>query len=195
MNINECESEPCAPTGVCVDEVADYSCECELGYTGRHCDVDIDDCAPEPCQRGGICTDLTNRNYLCDCTNTGFTGTECHIDIDECLESTPCQNSGKCINYPGSFNCTCTAGFTGLTCLDVVESTPTFLLPIIIGVVAGVVLIIVLIVLFIVIVIVYKRRYSKRHDSYSPTKTESGRSEIAGFSTLPETSEPKERLI
>lgn len=192
MNINECESSPCASTGVCVDEVADYSCQCTPGYTGRRCDVDIDECAPGPCLRGA-CSDVVN-NYLCDCDGTGFTGSECHIDIDECVESTPCQNDGQCTNNPGSFNCTCATGFTGVTCLDVMI-TETSILPIIIGAVVGVVVLLVVVVLIIVMVIVARVRYNKRHESYSPAKTEFGRSERAGFSTLPELSEPKERLI
>ncbi len=175
---------------MCVDEVADYRCQCDPGYTGRHCDLDIDECAPGPCLRG-VCQDLIN-NYLCDCQSTGFTGTECHIDIDECIESTPCQNDGECTNIPGSFNCTCPTGFTGLTCLDTIIEEPS-ILPIIIGVVVGVAVILIVVVIIIVLVFGARIRYNKRHETYSPAKTEFGRSET-GFSLM-DVSEPKERLI
>ncbi|XP_072049115.1 EGF-like repeat and discoidin I-like domain-containing protein 3 [Amphiura filiformis] len=35
-----------------------------------------------------------------------------YCDIDECLTS-PCDPDAICTNNPGSFNCTCNAGFTG----------------------------------------------------------------------------------
>ena len=44
---------------VCVslsqDLVGGYVCECEMGWTGDRCQIDIDDCVPIPCQNGGTC--------------------------------------------------------------------------------------------------------------------------------------------
>lgn len=37
-------------------------------------------------------------------------------DVNECLEVEPCKNGGTCTNLVGSFYCTCTAGFEGVTC-------------------------------------------------------------------------------
>lgn len=35
-------------------------------------------------------------------------------DVDECAaESSECDVNAECVNVPGSFNCTCKAGFTG----------------------------------------------------------------------------------
>ncbi|XP_072048687.1 uncharacterized protein [Amphiura filiformis] len=41
---------------------------------------------------------------------------------NECLTS-PCDHNAACINNPGSFECSCNAGFSGdgLTCTDVDE--------------------------------------------------------------------------
>lgn len=47
-----------------------------------------------------------------------------HSDIDECT-SNPCSPGADCVNTPGSFNCSCPAGFSSLTskgeCLDLNE--------------------------------------------------------------------------
>ena len=34
-----------------------FSCNCEAGWTGQRCDVDIDECASQPCQNNATCTD------------------------------------------------------------------------------------------------------------------------------------------
>ena len=38
LDIDECGSDPCLNNGICVDDIADYSCECILEYTGIHCE-------------------------------------------------------------------------------------------------------------------------------------------------------------
>ena len=37
------------------DVVGRFECECEAGWTGDRCQVDIDECIPSPCQNGGSC--------------------------------------------------------------------------------------------------------------------------------------------
>ena len=37
---DDCASSPCGNGGTCVDEVADYRCECVDGYLGRNCEMD-----------------------------------------------------------------------------------------------------------------------------------------------------------
>lgn len=44
ININECETNPCAAGSTCVDGIASFSCVCQEGLTGAKCEIDIDDC-------------------------------------------------------------------------------------------------------------------------------------------------------
>ena len=37
---DDCASSPCTNGGTCVDEVADYKCECPMGFKGRTCEFD-----------------------------------------------------------------------------------------------------------------------------------------------------------
>ncbi|XP_070574742.1 uncharacterized protein [Ptychodera flava] len=80
-----------------------------------------------PCFHGGACDDGegTLDTFTCDCSGTGYTGTHCSEDEDECTMGTDnCHASlATCINLPGTFNCSCIAGYTGngVTCSDVDE--------------------------------------------------------------------------
>jgi hypothetical protein len=44
VNIDECESNPCHNGASCLDGIADYTCLCQAGFTGRDCKVNIDEC-------------------------------------------------------------------------------------------------------------------------------------------------------
>jgi len=56
VNIDDCERNPCANGGQCIDEVDDFTCVCEAGFTGKRCQHTIDYCSAEPCQNGGTCS-------------------------------------------------------------------------------------------------------------------------------------------
>ena len=43
---------PISNTGTCVDQINGYKCQCQPGYTGIDCDVDIDECQSFPCING-----------------------------------------------------------------------------------------------------------------------------------------------
>ncbi|XP_065936025.1 neurogenic locus notch homolog protein 1-like isoform X3 [Magallana gigas] len=51
------------------------------------------------------------------CHNGALLGAQgpCEINTDEC-QNDPCLNGATCTNTPGSFNCTCDAGWTGIIC-------------------------------------------------------------------------------
>ena len=72
-DVAECASEPCLNGAQCVeDDVAQYMCECEPGFTGTHCETDIDECDSRPCQNGATCEDKVN-GVTCYCLK-GFQG-------------------------------------------------------------------------------------------------------------------------
>lgn len=52
--------------GSCVDGLDNFTCQCQPGYTGLYCDVDIDECRSQPCQNQGTCVDLLG-SYDCVC--------------------------------------------------------------------------------------------------------------------------------
>lgn len=55
VNINECESSPCAAGSTCVDGVNSYACVCQDGLTGPNCEIDINDCEVSITNLGGLC--------------------------------------------------------------------------------------------------------------------------------------------
>lgn len=110
VDIDECRSSPCQHSGICVDGVNDYICQCQrTGYRGRHCEENIDECVEdEPCFNGGKCQD-TSGGYVCECP-AGFSGRNCEKEVDECASS-PCKNGGTCQNLFGRYQCLCPSGY------------------------------------------------------------------------------------
>ena len=45
------------------------------------------------------------------------------VDIDECSNGTVCDENADCLDTPGSYECTCSSGYSGdgHTCLDIDE--------------------------------------------------------------------------
>ena len=55
-----------------------YTCTCNDGFTGDHCDVNINECASWPCVHG-TCTDDVD-GYVCSCDD-GYTDATCDVNI------------------------------------------------------------------------------------------------------------------
>ncbi|KAK5851610.1 hypothetical protein PBY51_023150 [Eleginops maclovinus] len=103
VDVDECAETPCDNAGECFErsdpshweldwelsfaDAAGYICQCQPGFAGENCSVNIDECESEPCQNGGTCEDQIN-GYTCTCSQ-GFLGEHCEVDVDEC-ESQPC---------------------------------------------------------------------------------------------------------
>ena len=45
---------PILNIGTCVDQINGYKCQCQAGYTGMDCEVDIDECQSSPCINGKV---------------------------------------------------------------------------------------------------------------------------------------------
>lgn len=103
-----------------------YTCQCQAGFTGPNCEININECQSLPCKHNAKCVDLIN-DYKCDC-ELGYTGKDCSILTDNCMiatDNTPgislfkskCQNGGKCINLVNNYKCDCdSTGYTGKNC-------------------------------------------------------------------------------
>ncbi|CAF4921178.1 unnamed protein product, partial [Pieris macdunnoughi] len=89
--VERCASVPCLHSTGCRDTPNGFRCDCEAGWTGARCEVNITpslagDCG-RGCANGGAC-----RGTECDCRP----GKNCEIDIEEC-ESNPCKYDGICL--------------------------------------------------------------------------------------------------
>jgi cysteine-rich repeat protein len=78
---------------------------------------EFDECATEPCKNNGLCKSDRQQDrvvFTCSCMK-GFTGSCCEQEENEC-SSNPCLNGGHCIDLPGSFECNCSLGYSGVLC-------------------------------------------------------------------------------
>ncbi|XP_078734918.1 uncharacterized protein LOC144949008 [Lampetra fluviatilis] len=104
----------CGEHGACVGGPdGAYSCRCQAGYTGEHCQHNVDECAGVSCGAGGTCVDGV-ASFQCICPS-GWEGELCQHDVDEC-GSRPCLNGGRCRDLANDFACECQGGWKGRTC-------------------------------------------------------------------------------
>ena len=119
-----CSLDPCIH-GTCTESGAEFNCDCDNGWSGETCSVDIDECASNPCSSNAVCAN-NDGGFSCTC-KTGYSGDGINCtDINECA-SNPCSSNAVCANNEGGFYCTCNSGYSGdgVTCTDIDECAST----------------------------------------------------------------------
>nr|XP_039258803.1 uncharacterized protein LOC120335372 [Styela clava] len=114
-DVDECESKKDEPGINCTNYPGHYTLECREGYymEGNKCKKQSPECPPS-CGQHASCRDP---NRGCECSD-GWGGDKdkCE-DIDECLYECS-EPTLLCTNTPGSFYCTCIAGYYRETEID-----------------------------------------------------------------------------
>ena len=59
--------------GICTDLVNNYTCSCNVGFTGRDCDIVVTSCTAESCFPNVTCS-KKGHTIACDPCPLGFTG-------------------------------------------------------------------------------------------------------------------------
>ncbi len=143
-DIDECLDAPCVH-GACTNEAGSYTCECEPGWEGVNCELNINECLEDGLCNNGSCDDTEPALAYEHCTgNTACDVPECQAAVgaldDWCLDNwdsscascaqggvteyadctgmgAPCFDDAK----PG-YACSCEDGWTGEHCdIDVDE--------------------------------------------------------------------------
>ncbi|XP_055523737.1 sushi, von Willebrand factor type A, EGF and pentraxin domain-containing protein 1-like [Wyeomyia smithii] len=114
-----CAAKPpvCGSHGQCIPEPVNdylYSCTCNEGFVGSHCEKQLDICASAPCYNAGTCIPLNATSFRCVCS-LSFDGEFCERFVDPCWTGF-CQNGGSCIESKGRSICECPAPFEGDRC-------------------------------------------------------------------------------
>jgi len=134
IDLDDCDPDPCAAGyGECVDLGQHaYVCDCEDGYSGERCTMDVDECTmgSHACSTHAHCLNQFG-TYVCDCfaghfgdgescglctkcpegwaetAKCGLTDRECE-NMNECaLQSDNCHVNAQCTDTLGSFLCEC----------------------------------------------------------------------------------------
>lgn len=55
-----------------------FECHCQIGWTGKHCELMINYCENITCENNGVCQPLF-MNYKCECIGDSYSGRHCEI--------------------------------------------------------------------------------------------------------------------
>jgi hypothetical protein len=115
---NYCDNVDCNHHGTCLANSISYNCNCDLGFSGGSCLIDvclIDDGTDSGnlisgCNEGqgnGVCIRDSTSAYHCAC-NLFYSGDECQTYeyIDSCAEK-DCNNNGICSNKENEIGYIC----------------------------------------------------------------------------------------
>ncbi|KAL1023372.1 hypothetical protein UPYG_G00039960 [Umbra pygmaea] len=102
-----CDGQSCESHQICEStDLEKNNCTCTQGFYGDNCE---EECL---CQNGGVCEDIKG---TCACPS-GFTGLYCQFEVTQtpCSNSRPCPDGGPCLEYGGTYLCTCQTGMADL---------------------------------------------------------------------------------
>ena len=124
--IDECDPDPCQNGAPCMDQEADFYCDCSKipgQYGGKFCETQVT-CTQLPCgdDEQNFCNDqseTTLSSIQCLCSQT-WLGDRCEKDSEQCAHDT-CFNGGQCMQGITAF-CKCATGWSGDRC----QNPPTF---------------------------------------------------------------------
>lgn len=117
-NIDDCVGHSCGSKGRCVDEIGDYSCDCEDGFEETVSDAgekicgNINDCGPGACGSNGAC-----HQSMCECHH-GYdvqgTGTDeiCVPKLCPIPELTGASTTESELHFPDTLFVECTEGYS-----------------------------------------------------------------------------------
>ncbi|XP_078075229.1 LOW QUALITY PROTEIN: uncharacterized protein LOC144497660 [Mustelus asterias] len=112
-----CTANPCTNGGRCTSTKGHFTCQCDPGFEGQVCEIDVDECSSSlgtPCRNRATCINVPG-SYICSCP-PAYTGTNCEIPSTSCFLSS-CQNGGTCLQRDGvMYQCICLPAFTGRFC-------------------------------------------------------------------------------
>eukprot|EP00057_Strongylocentrotus_purpuratus_P007665 XP_011662139.1 PREDICTED: mucin-like protein [Strongylocentrotus purpuratus] len=109
------------------------TCNCTVGWSGDHCDVEFDACAGSPCYEAVLCMDKpagVTPEFQCGDCPPGLQGNgETCYDVNECQSNTTNDCDQTCHNILYGYYCSCDDGFTlsldTHSCIDNAGCTPT----------------------------------------------------------------------
>ena len=127
-DVDECSGDnDCDANAKCENTIGSFSCFCKKGFygTGKYCSPG--QCHDGSCPENQKCVSPTSID--CEC-KSGFTKLSLNVcaDIDECKIENDCDVNAECLNAPGSYECSCKAGFVGhgKTCFEGQCTAATF---------------------------------------------------------------------
>ena len=113
LNIASCnESDSiCNGHGFCDDSIGSISCECDSGWAGDYCMINLDYCTSNHCVHG-TCVDNIEPGFTCMCEPM-YTGENCNELM--CPDGY-CKNGGTCTVNTDTISCSCADGYSGNYC-------------------------------------------------------------------------------
>ena len=110
-------NNPLCVHGACRNIWNGYLCQCDHGWTGNKCEIDIDECLDFPCANNGTCVN-TAGSFRCDCGEF-YLGDYCEV-IGVCATK-PCMH-GTCVQHSATdFTCNCEKGYQGKNCEEQID--------------------------------------------------------------------------